>query len=49
MFPPTTLNGTLPHDLLCIVVVSMVLWAAAVLESGGVMKVSLIGAEEMGG
>ena len=48
-FPPTPLNGSLPCDLLLIVVVSRVSSAAAALESGGVVKVSLIGVGETGG
>ena len=46
IFPPTILNGNLPHDVLFIVVVLRVSWAAAALESGGAMKASLIGVGE---
>ena len=49
IFPPIPLNGTLPYDLLFIVVVSRVLWAAAALENGGAMQVSLIKVGETGG
>ena len=49
IFPPTQLNGALPHDLSFIVVVLSVSRAAAALESGVAMEASLIGVGETGG